>query len=47
LDFEACGPVSLSLSKTRAERPLPTILRQAQDDSLFCYVIFPSQFTEF
>jgi hypothetical protein len=40
LDFEACGPVSLSLSKTRAERPLPAILRQAQDDSHFCYVIF-------
>jgi hypothetical protein len=40
LNFEECGPVSLSLSKTRVERPLPAILRQAQDDNQFCYVIF-------
>ena len=43
LDFEACGAVSLSLSKTRAERPLPAILSQAQDDSHFVTSFSPSE----
>ena len=47
LDFEACGAVSLSLSKTRAERPLPAILSQAQDDSHLVTSSSPSGATGF
>jgi len=44
--FEVLRPVTLSLSKGRAERPLPAMLRQAHHDSPFYNVIPPSEFRQ-
>jgi len=46
-DFQVGGPVTLSLSKGRAGRPLPAMVRQAHHDSLFYDVILPSESMDF
>jgi len=45
--FEVVGPVTLSLSKGCAERPLPAMARQAHHDSPFTMSFFLQRFAKF